>query len=334
MHKKFTPEEIADIIRRYHRDEETLKEIASALGVDKQKIYRELKAAEKQWIVRIQIIAPPLIELGAQLITKFVHLNKAIVVPSCNDFIFQRRLCAEAAAKYFEELIEPKESKIKSIALGGGHTLYEMVDALPIREREIEIYQTAIQGRGPILMTPDRAVITSLLWSKSGERATAYTASVPSMKQKFKILEEVAAAALKFAEDPVVSEVFKRMKAVDCVFTTLGTIGNQPKYNEYSPQSTLRLLADNGFDAEVLKLLGMVGEVSYNFFNLEGETKPGWQLGISLGVNELKWMVNEKKTVVLVAGECKEDALRGALNGKMCNVLITDSRTAKLLLES
>lgn len=105
------------------------------------------------------------------------------------------------------------------------------------------------------------------------------------------------------------------------------------EYKRASPGTAIQKLAEMDM-TKGLAEEGVIGEVSYSFFDREGNTKPEWKFAISLDADHLKNMVREGKDVVMIAGRYKEKALAAALKGKIGNVLITDDRTAKQLLES
>ena len=86
---------------------------------------------------------------------------------------------------------------------------------------------------------------------------------------------------------------------------------------------------------------GAVGEISYCFFDKNGCGRAEWELFLSPGRNTQFWgphffanMVKRGKTVIVIAGQHKEDAIRAALAGKLFNVWITDDRTARLMLKT
>jgi DNA-binding transcriptional regulator LsrR (DeoR family) len=326
-----TERKLLEIARLYYRKKQTLEEIGEKLGLSAVHVGRLLKQAEATGIVQfnINIVAPREEELRAELLEHFDSLKDAVVISSSDDFTFEREMCAQATADYLDKLIK---LGIKSIAVGGGNTLYEMVIRLPGKKREIDIYPTAIIGRGPTITLPDRTVIISLLWAKSGEKAAiAHYASVLPLEKDVP-LKDVKKEYKKFLKRSTVNQVYEGMKGVECVITTLGPIEENIEYAGFSPQTTLRKLNAMEIIQRDLKAQRLAGEVSYNYFDSEGNTRPEWQFGISLGVDHLKKMVSEDKWVVVVAGKYKEVALKAALKGRLLNVLITDARTASNLL--
>lgn len=77
-----------------------------------------------------------------------------------------------------------------------------------------------------------------------------------------------------------------------------------------------------------------MGDINYSFFDEEGRTTSDWNIFPSLGAEQSKAMVNKGKKVVVAVGKYKLAALRGALKGRLFNVLITDEMAARELLDS
>jgi deoxyribonucleoside regulator len=323
-------EELIEICRMYFQEGYSQIEISKRLNMTPMSIGRRIKQAREKRLVKIEIDPPHLNSMQDQLLSRFSCLKKAIVVYSTSDFLFERRLCANAAAEYFDEKVN---AGMKRVALSGGNTLYDMVNALPFRDRDLEIYPTAIMGRGPSIETPDRAVIMSLLWSKSGnEKVKAYYASILPAENISSVAELQQEHDKFLKERHIVRQVFEGMQKVECVFTGLGLVKQNPEYARFSPQTALRRLTEMNVLPQDMEAVGAVGEVNYDFFDVEGNTREEWQLGISIGVEQLKRMVEEEREVVMVTGKFREQALKAALNGGLLNVLITDDRTAKTLL--
>jgi deoxyribonucleoside regulator len=324
-------EELIEICRLHFEEGYSKVEISKMLDMTAISVGRRIKEARDTGLVKIEINPPYLKARQNELVSRYKCLKKAIVVHSSNDFIFERRLCAKAAAEYFDEKVD---EKMKQVALGGGNTMYDMVTALPFRDRDLEIYPTAIMGRGPTIETPDRAVIMSLLWSKSGnEKVKAYYASILPA-ENIKSVKELQQEHDKFLKErEIVRQVFEGMQKVECVFTGLGLVKQNPDYARISPPTALRRLNEmKVFPQDMEQVPGAVGEVSYDFFDVDGNSREEWKLAISIGVEQLKTMVGDEREVVMVAGRYREQALKAALNGGLLNVLITDSRTAETLL--
>lgn len=96
-----------------------------------------------------------------------------------------------------------------------------------------------------------------------------------------------------------------------------------------------KLLASSGnifsqLELDALRTSGAVGDICLRFFDKDGHpimTHDDRVISISLAQLE-----HIKRTVGVAGGTRKVEAIRGALNGKHINVLITDQLTAQALL--
>ena len=103
-----------------------------------------------------------------------------------------------------------------------------------------------------------------------------------------------------------------------------------------APSSRRELLASSGnvFSPQELKLLsgkGAVGDICLRFFNPAGRpviTELNDRV-ISIGLDQLRAV---RRVVGVAGGRRKIAAIRGALAGKLVNVLITDLACARQLL--
>jgi len=315
-------QQLLEAVRLFYTVGLSKTEISRRLKVSNTQVARFIREARDRGIVKIEFSPPLNAQLRQQLISRFA-LKDAFVVPSTKDYAFDRIMCAEVAADYFETIVKAGSS----VGLGGGNTMYDIVSALPERERRIQIYPTALIGRGPSIQLPDRLMVVTLLWAKSGrKRSSAHYATIlPFEESGTQIQEELERCLAR----PIVNQVYCGMMEVDTVFTSLGTVFANAKYDEHSPQTTLKKLTNMGIR---LRDQGVVGEVSYTFFDANCHTQPDWTFAIGLGVDRLRSMVKAGKNVVVIAGKFKERALKAALAGGICSAVITDERTAQFVL--
>src|ERR1700704_2440669 len=76
--KKVTTSQLLEVARLCHRDGLNQMKIANRLGVTPVTIGRWLREAESLGIIQVRIVAPPLVEMRADLIERF-HLKDAVV---------------------------------------------------------------------------------------------------------------------------------------------------------------------------------------------------------------------------------------------------------------
>ncbi|MDD5544074.1 MAG: sugar-binding domain-containing protein [Acidobacteriia bacterium] len=276
---------------------------------------------------------PRLAGLEYALVQTFSALRDAIVTPSTEDYEFQRRLWGEAAAEYFDKEIALPKTKV---GLSGGNTLYEMIAALPEKDRDIILYPTAIIGRGPTVAHVDPIANVTLLWAKSGRKADRahYVTVLPF--EKGQLVQDVRKEYKQFLKRAKVQAVLEEMKSLDAVVTSLGPANASAEYMKYTHSTTLGLLKEMGITKEKLLAMGAVGDICYCYLKEDGSTSPDLDFFLTLGRETLVEMASKypHKKVVVIAGKHKMDPLRAVLKGRLCSVLITDELTAEELVRN
>lgn len=330
---------VLEAARLFHEERLQKQEIAKKLGTSNVQVSRLLQEAWDREFVRVTLHPPELSELGSDLVKRYGVLEEAMVVSASSDHSFERRLCAEAAAKYFEKIVKDR----MSIAVGGGSTLRDLVTALQPRERDIDIYSTALVGGGPTLGVADRLSLVSLLWVKSGSKPgrAHYSTVLPFQGRPSDVDPESFLLALRkesheFRQRDRIRKVFEGMLSVDVAIVSLGPVANDPEYGQrFAPGTSLvEIMNGLGIEEDYFSKQGAIGEVGYAFFDKQGDTREEWECFISLGVTHYKKMVHERRPVLMIANSgYKVDALRAALRGKLFNRLVTDEQTARALLE-
>jgi deoxyribonucleoside regulator len=319
---------LLDVAQMHYREKMSKTKIANRLDTSSTQVGRYLKEAEALELVQFTFAPPRLVGLQAELLKHFDCLREAVVISTAGTFAFQLKMLGKVAAEYFDKNIESK----MRVGISGGNTTYEMVEALPEKERNLQLFPTAIIGRGPRLPEhADPMVLLSNLWKRNRQAGQAYYATIlpfEKARNPKKAIEERD----EFLKRQKVDEVWKGMKETDIAFASVGPVSAEKEYQH--GRTVLELLADINIDEGWLKQQGIVGDISYSFFNGKGETKDQWRFFLTLGVEHFREMAaNPKKRVVLIAGKHKESVLKVALRGRLCNVLITDETTAETLLK-
>jgi len=262
---------------------------------------------------------------------KYPHLRTAIVISSVPDPVFQRQLLGQRAVEYFEANVKPG----MKVGISGGYTLFEMIEGLPKKERRIQIYPTAVIGRGPTIMHIDPTILVTLLWAKSGSQpGTAYSVTVPP-PEAHTSRPQIEKNLNKLKAKEKVRQVYQGMQSVDLVFASIGSMYADEEYRQATQHDVRQILQDLNLSEEELRQEGVVGDINYSYFDEDGNTKKGWSFFLSLDVDMLRDIVQEEsdRQVVVIVGNYKVKALRGLLKGKLCNVLITDRDAAQALLD-
>ena len=325
------PTLLLKVARLYYGDGVSKTDISHEIKASVTQVARLLKEARHRGIVVVDFRPPELEELGAALTERYSFLREAIVIPSHENYDFHLTMLGKAAAKFFDERVKAKAR----VGISGGGTLYEMINALPVQDRDIKMYPTAILGRGPSIEDHiDPTALLTFLWAKSGHREeSVYYATVLPFQTGY-TYKQIREDYDSFLKRDKIRVVYEAMQTVDFVFASIGPVGGPPESRKETRPAAVNLLRDLGITDEDLQSAGAIADLGYNFFDQNGKGRPEWEYFLALGVEHLHSMVlNPKKHVVAVAGRHKTAAIRAALRGGLVSVLVTDEITARELIE-
>jgi DNA-binding transcriptional regulator LsrR (DeoR family) len=318
-------------VAQLHYEEGMKKyEIGNIVRQSPTQVANLLKEAEEAGIVRIRVTLPRLKTLQEKLKSKF-SLRDVVVIPFESNCPALLKMLSQAAAEYFDD----KVSDGSKVGLGGGYLIYEMVNLLPERIRDLKIFPAAIIARGPEIGHIDPMTVGTLLWAKSGHlKQRAHCVTVTPLDRPAN-LSQLRKHYQELMRNNIVKDLLESMKTVDWLFASIGGLDADEAYVAATNYSTRNLLSEIQLDDANLRKEGVVGDIVYSFFDRDGNTKPQWNAVATLGVNQVKLMAADPtKRVVVVVGGYKLRALQAVLRGRLCNVLITDAGAAELILES
>lgn len=300
----------------YYNQDYNQQEIADRLHLSRPKVSRLLKKARAQGIVQITVVTPGhnFVDLENDLEKKF-GLKEAVLIeadPEMSSHFIKREL-GSAAANYLHRTV----TKGDFIGVTWGTTLQAMVDAMqPKPIEDLHIVQ-ALGGVGPPEAKAHAADISRRLSQLLNGRLTLLPApGIVGSVQARKVLlgdRQVRGALDLFAQ-------------LNTLYVGIGALDTNPvletDQQEISPEHYRQIINSNA-----------VGDIALRFFDNRGNevetTLKDLVIGISL--DELKKI----DTVVGIAGgKEKVNVIRGALNGRYIDVLITDNQTARELLET
>jgi len=302
------------IARLYYMQGLLQNEICERLNIHQSTVSRVLKRAKREGIVRIAVSPPPgtHTEVEDSLQARYA-LDEAVVVDSREDEEQIARDLGAAAAFYLESTL--KASDVIGISSWSA-ALLAMVNAMhpsqPFKgTRVIQI----LGGVGNPNARVHAAQVTRHLAELIGGEAV--------------LLPAPGVVGSRDARDVLMKDRFVR-DAVDLFpSVTLALVGigaTEPSRalassgNIFSPQE-IRSLADRG----------AVGDICLRFFDAAGRAVVSSlnDRVISMDLDQLRAV---RRVVGVAGGRRKTNAIRGALAGKLINVLITDLRTAERLL--
>lgn len=305
---------MAKVARMYHTQGLRQTEICQRLNIHQSTVSRVLKRAEREGIVRITVSLPPGTHTDVEeaLQSKFA-LDEAVVVDCLEDEEQIAHDLGAAAAFYLENTLKP--SDVIGISSWSA-ALLAMVNAMHPSQRfkNTRVIQI-LGGVGNPNAEVHATQVTRRLADLIGGEAT--------------LLPAPGVVGSKNARDVLMKDRFVR-EALDLFPNiTLALVGigaTEPSRalassgNVFSPQE-IKLLADKG----------AVGDICLRFFDAAGRevvTELNHRV-ISMELDQLRAV---RRIVGVAGGKRKTNAIRGALAGRLVNVLITDLASAGRLL--
>lgn len=308
----------------YYRQARSQKDIAAALGVSAATVSRLLKRAMDEGLVRVELDLPRTPELETALAERF-GLRDVVVVAAGGRADVREEL-GVAAAAYFEKIAA---SGLR-IGVSCGFTLYQTVRALRERRfRDLALYPLSGESTLKLVdLSPNTLV--GMMAAKYRPHVTAYALPV----QHLVSLRDIERERRRLLRDPEVRKIYEAARSVDMVLVGIGQIA------EETP-GFCSLAETYGVSVGRLRQLGVVGEINYQPFDVEGRLVDHPELRVLMrrmlavdGDRLRELSRHDDRTVIAVAGgKGKTDAVRGALRGRFCNVLVTDEDVAAAILK-
>jgi len=323
-----SPHELRQMVQcleLYYRQQKQQKEIAQALGISSSKVSRLLKRAFGEGLIRVELDLPLNPRLGAALVERF-GLRDAVVVPAGGRGEIKDELGAAAAA-YFEKVAA---NGIR-VGLSCGFTLYYTIHHLRERRfRDLTLYP--LSGESTLRMVDlSPNTLVGMMAAKYRPHVTAYALPV----QQLTSLRQIERERRRLLRDREVRQIYEAAQTVDIALAGIGMIGEEtPGFCQ---------LADAyGVSVRTLRKLGVVGEINYHPFDAAGkvvdrrELRPLARRVLSVTADRLQALsrADSKYVIAVAGGRQKITAIRGALNGRFLNVLVTDEDTALALVGS
>lgn len=304
---------LAQIASMYYEQEMKQHDIGEALGLSRVKVYRLLKKARSEQIVRIVIDYPIKrhTRVEAQLRQHF-GLKDALVLKSSSEGdparILQR--VAQMAARYLEERLQPG----MTLAICSGRAAFEVINSVrPDFTAKVRVAQ-AMGGLSKEDHLDSNALARRLARKIDGELhylLAPLAADSPS-----------AAAVVRQQSD--VQHTLRIARLAEIALFGVGGL---------APDNS-KLVQAGYLSSDELHALGAdgaVGNIVGQFFTIDGKLHP-CDLNeriISLTLDELRQI---PVTMAVALGEDKVRALLGALRTGAVTVVATDETTARAVL--
>jgi DNA-binding transcriptional regulator LsrR (DeoR family) len=306
--------QMAKVARMYYTQALRQTEICERLNIHQSTVSRVLKRAEREGIVRITVSLPPGTHTETEdALQSRYELDEAVVVDCLEDEEQIAHDLGAAAAFYLENSLRP--SDVLGISSWSA-ALLAMVNAMhPSRRFKNTRVIQILGGVGNPNAEVHATQVTRRLADLIGAGAT--------------LLPAPGIVGSRNARDVLMQDRFVR-EAVDLFpKVTLALVG-------IGATEPSRGLASSGnvFSPQEIKVLagkGAVGDICLRFFNAAGR-EVVTELNDRVISMELDQLRAVRRVVGVAGGRRKSGAIRGALAGKLVNVLITDLASAKRLL--
>lgn len=307
---------IVKVARLYHEQGLRQPEIAARLNMSQSRVSRLLKEGVETGVVRTIVVEPPgmFSDLEDRLRDRF-GLRDVVVAGAPDDAGDSALLSAigGAGARYLESTMLPSDR----VGLSSwSASLLAVVDAMsPRTTRTAESIVQVIGGVGDPRAQVQATRLADRLARVTGADVRYFNAPGVVASQ------EVRDSLLS---DPQIAAVREEWAGLTMALVGIGSV--QPSALLVSSGNTLP-----DADLQVLADRGAVGDVCLNFFDDSGLHVASDLTGRTLGIDEATLKAIPRR-VAVAGGARKVGAIRGALVGGWCDVLITDSATAQALL--
>ncbi|AQX15646.1 DNA-binding transcriptional regulator [Tessaracoccus lapidicaptus] len=311
---------VVKVARLYHEHGLRQPEIAARLNMSQSRVSRLLKEGVEAGIVRTIVVEPPgmFSELEDRLRDAY-DLRDVVVAggpdESAESDAALLSAIGSAGARYLESTMLPSDR----VGLSSwSASLLAVVDAMtPRTTRTAERIVQVIGGVGDPRAQVQATRLADRLAQVTGAEVHYFNA--PGVVSS----QEVRDSLLS---DPQIAAVRGEWRDLTMALVGIGSV--QPSALLVSSGSTL---PDR--DLQSLAERGAVGDVCLNFFDAEGVHVESDLVGRTLGIDETTLKTIPRR-IAVAGGRRKLEAIRGALVGGWCDVLITDSVTARNLLEA
>jgi DNA-binding transcriptional regulator LsrR (DeoR family) len=305
---------MAKVARMYYTHGLRQADICERLNIHQSTVSRVLKRAEREGIVRVTVSLPPGTHTETEdALQARYGLTEAIVVDCLQDEDQIAHDLGAAAAFYLETTL--KADDVIGISAWSA-SLLAMVNAMhPTQRWKTTRVVQILGGVGSPNAEVHATQVTRRLAHLLGGTATLLPApGIVGSAQARDVL----------MRDPFVREAVDLFPAVSLALVGIGAV--EPS----------RALASSGnvFSPRELKLLtdkGAAGDICLRFFDPQGRPVVT-DLNERVISIELADLRRARRIVGVAGGRRKLAPIRGALAGKLINVLITDLSTAEQLL--
>ncbi|MEK3888794.1 sugar-binding transcriptional regulator [Bacillus sp. FSL K6-3431] len=304
---------IVKVSQQYFMEGLNQQEIASKYGISRSQVSRMISSAKSEGIVEIKIRNPLSDEsaLEEELIKCF-KLRDAIVVnvPAMEE-VMTDVLIAKAASTVFENVIKSGDT----VGVMAGKSITSLAREVKDPQKKNLYYVPLVGGWGS----------EGLNWHAN----TNASIIAKSTKGSYSILHAPAVVTSAGTKDtllrePEIAELLNRYRQLDVALIGVGEISKEATHVKSTNMKEEEI--------EALKREGVVASIGTIFLD-----KNGTQLSTAFSDRMIGISGNDLKMVPIViavaSGEGKITSIKATLSGGWIDILVTDTKTAKALLE-
>jgi DNA-binding transcriptional regulator LsrR (DeoR family) len=296
----------------YYVESFTQEQIAKKLGISRVKVMRTLAACTAEGVVVTVVNTQTADQIALErALEKQWGLAAAVVVPTPEVDANLERAIGQAVAQYLGGQMRDG----MTLAVGGGATLYASLGYLARRQLK-DASVVAMVGSLPHSRWVNPSIVATKIAEVFGADCYQITAPVtvddPLLRERL-------------WKQPSLQEVADRASAADIALLTVGDVSSEATIFRHGivPPALIKPLLDKGAVANMLcYFVDAAGKLVDHEINSR-------IMAIGLEV------VSSIPNVVLAAGGMRKvPAIRAALEAVKASVLITDSATARVLVEA
>jgi deoxyribonucleoside regulator len=297
----------------YYREELTHRAIAKRLGVSRQSVGRMLERAKHNGVIQIKIESPVLhcTELETELEKQFDLKEAVVVTPAIDSEDSIKMALGKASAEFLQRRVLDGDI----LGVSWGSTVLECVHYLQPTYRE-NVTVTQLNGSMDLGDYSTRAEYIVEHMARAFN-ARAVMISAPMLVDRPEILNSLLS-------DSRISATMEIARNSNIALFGVGDVTEKssPYKAGYFDQPLIQELQN----------IGVVGEICGRFFDVSGNIAAIEFQQRTLAV-ELENLRNKQLSIAICGKPKKTNAIMGMLNGKFCNVLITDEYSARSLIE-
>lgn len=294
----------------YYQDGLTQQEVAEKLSLSRVTVTRLLQRARQEGLVQVRITRPlPETYALAQELESTYRLQKVILVKTGASLEETLEAIARAGAELLREML----CHDCRLGFGWSTTVSRMAAYLTKPETPAQVWVNELAGSMLGAESP---------YSISGRVAEVVGGNLVTLPVPVLVNNQAAYQAMM--QEPSIRRAMAEAAEVDVAFVGLGDLG---------PNCTL---VRTGYltrgQIDELGKRGAVGDILLRFYDLNGQHVPHplEEQSISLSFEQIRRI---PFVATLAAGASKVETILGALHGNLIDCLISDTETARLVLE-